>query len=51
MKSLTPPKAEKSQVGQVWVSPITTEKYIFNGEQWEPWTLENARALYEKGEK
>jgi len=55
--SLLPPPASKSEVGRVWVDPITAHKFVFTGENvdkpgggWVPWDLQNERYEYERAE-
>ena len=52
--SLQPPPG-KSQIGQVWVDPITGHRFVFTGENlgeinygWEPWDLVNEWVEYER---
>jgi hypothetical protein len=52
--SLLPPGPSKSQVGDVWVDPLTARRYIFTGENlddwnygWMPWELRNEQHEYE----
>jgi hypothetical protein len=55
--SLLPPPASKSEVGRVWVDPITAHKFVFTGENvdkpgggWVPLDLQNERYEYERAE-
>jgi hypothetical protein len=45
-------------VGQVWVDPITADRYIFTGENldglnygWKRWDLASEQAAYERDER
>lgn len=33
--SLMPPAPEKSKVGDVWVDPVSADRYVFTGENLE----------------
>src|SRR5262249_38929142 len=55
--SLQPPSPERSQVGDVWVDPITADRFIFTGENldqinygWVRWDLASEQAKYERDE-
>lgn len=52
--SLQPPAPGKSNIGDVWVDPITAHRFVFTGENldqtnygWVPWTLRNEQYDYE----
>lgn len=54
---LQPPSPSKANIGDIWVDPITAHRFVFTGENldqinygWIPWTLENEKYEYQRGE-